>query len=158
MNKNINEYSRMDNGKSEAAAQRALNHLYVILIIGILCYYIMPFLCGFYLGGNKDVFNYILLYVNTVYSFGSCYIHAVKNGFKWYVPVAVGLFFVPSCIAFRYVSMSLMGLVYVVLGFFGSFTGFLMYRRKNRKYTMNKKRERKAVKHEKKNKNVDEAK
>ncbi|MDE5780831.1 MAG: hypothetical protein K2I03_05055 [Lachnospiraceae bacterium] len=157
MNKNISEYSRMEHGKAEAAAQKALNHLYIVLIIGILCYYIMPFLCGLYLGGNKDVFNYILLYINTVYSFGSCYIHAVKNGFKWYVPVAVGLFFVPSCMAFGYISVSLMGLVYVVLGMFGSFTGFLMYRRKNGKGYYQKKRERKAVRHDKKNKNVGKA-
>lgn len=157
MNKNINEYSKMENGKAEKAAQKSLNNLYAVLMAGILCYYILPFLCGLYLGGNKYVFNYIFLYINTVYSFVSCYIHAVKNGFKWYVPAAVGLFFVPSCIAFHYIAMSLMALVYVVLGLFGSFTGYLMYRRKNKKYIFSKKGERKAANNGKKNKNVGKA-
>lgn len=138
MNKNINEYSKMENGKAQEALKRSLNHLYIVLGVGVLCYYVLPFLCGFYFNGNRDIFNYILLYINTVYSFGSCYIHAVKNGFKWYVPVAVGLFFVPSCMAFGYISISLMSLVYLVLGLFGSFTGFLMYRRKNNKYKKKK--------------------
>jgi len=149
MNKNIKDYQNMENGKAQEAAKKSLNQLYVVLMVGILCYYIMPFLCGFYFSGNKDIYNYIFLYINTVYSFASCYIHSLKNGFVWYVPVAVGLFFVPSCISFGYISISLMALVYLVLGLFGSFTGYLMYRKKNRKY-YKKAGKRKAVKDEKK--------
>ena len=130
--KNINEYSKMKTGNSDAkqSLQRSLNHLYIALMFGVLCYYILPFMCGLYFGGNKDIFVYILLYINTVYSFGACYFHAIKNGVKWYMPVAIGVFFIPSCLAFGYMSISLMALVYMVLGLFGSFSGNVVYRRK----------------------------
>lgn len=131
-NRNINQYSGMKTVNSDAKEnmQRSLNHLYIVLMFGVMCYYILPFLCGLYFGGNNDLFAYNLIYINTVYSFGACYFHAIKNGFKWYLPVAVGLFYVPSCLAFGYTSIVLMGLVYLVLGIFGSISGNTVFRRK----------------------------
>ena len=130
MGKNINEYNRMDKNKEKEFAQRAMNSMYFILALGVLCYYMLPMLIGLYLDGNGDVFYYVFMYINTVYCFGSCYIHASKFGFRWYMALAVGLFFVPSCIAFGYTSVMLLGLVYVALGFFGELGGYATFRRK----------------------------
>lgn len=130
----INEYTKMktENEDIKQAMQKSMNHLYIVLMFGVLCYYLMPFMCGLYYNGNSDIYIYILLYVNTVYSFVACYFHSVKNGFKWYLPVAVGLFFVPSCLTFGYASISLMALLYFLLGMFGEFSGNIVYRKKNR--------------------------
>lgn len=130
MSKNLSEYNRMDKSKEEEFNKRAMNSMYMILAIGVMCYYIMPMLIGLYLKGNGDVYNYVFLYVNTVYCFGACYIHSIKFGFRWYMPLAVGLFFIPSCLAFGYVSISLLALVYTALGYFGEVGGYVMFRRK----------------------------
>ena len=44
MGKNINEYNRMDKNKEKEFAQRAMNSMYFILALGVLCYYILPML------------------------------------------------------------------------------------------------------------------
>lgn len=133
MGKNIKEYNRMDKNKEKEFAQRAMNSMYFIMALGVMCYYILPMLNVLYLNGNADVFTYVMMYVNTVYCFGACYIHSAKFGFRWYMPFAVGLFFVPSCLVFRYMSMIVLGLVYAALGFFGEVGGYAMYRRKYKK-------------------------
>lgn len=129
--KRINEYSNMTSAdREEKAAKKAINNLYVVMMFGVLCYYVLPFLCMIYFKGVTEIYNYILLYVNTVYSYIACYLHAVKNDFKIYTPLAVGLLFVPSCITFGYISIVMMSVLYLALGFFGAFTGHIVYKRK----------------------------
>lgn len=130
MGKSINEYTKMSSNKKEELNKKSINGLYVILGIGVLLFYLIPLLIGIYIGAEKDVYNYSFIYINTVYCFVACYVHAFKYGFRWYAPVSIGLFFIPSCLVFRYLSIAPLALVYAVLGFFGDFTGYLMYRHK----------------------------
>ncbi len=129
--KKLNEYSEMDSvSKAKKAEEKAIRHLYIVMIFGVVCYYILPLLNMVYLKGAEEVFYYIFLYVNTVYSFIACYFHSVKNSFRLYVPVAAGLLFVPSCMVFGYYHMVPMSLLYLVLSFLGALTGYMVYKRK----------------------------
>lgn len=129
--KNLNEYSEMDSvSKAKKAEERAIRHLYIVMIFGVVCYYILPMLNMTYLKSAEAVYYYIFLYVNTVYCFISCYFHSVKNSMRLYVPVATGLLFVPSCMVFGYHHMAPMSILYLVLSFLGAFTGHMVYKRK----------------------------
>ena len=135
---NLSDYNKMSN-KEKEEYEASIKKLYVILGVGTIFFYIIPYATMF-TGALINVIMPMLVYnVNTLYAFMACFLHARKHNFKIWVPSAIALFFVPTIVIYGDriyggdYRMIFMAGVYFVLGIFGEFTGYLFIRRKNSK-------------------------
>lgn len=131
---NISDYNKMNN-KEREEYEGSIKKLYVILGVGTIFFYIIPYAALFAGKWSKIIMLMLVPNVNTIYAFISCFFHARKYNFKIWVPGAIALFFVPTIVIyfggdFR---MIIMAVMYFVLGVFGELTGYLFIRRKNSK-------------------------
>ena len=123
------------NDKEKQEYNLMIKQLYTMLAFATLLYYGLPFALGFLgekLGGGILVVS--LMSVFPVYVFACRMINSAKYGTSVVVPLALGIFFIPTALIFYgNPAMAAFGLVYFIMGMFGEFTGFLFKLRKKSK-------------------------
>lgn len=135
MGRNVTDFSKLEQDKQIKEYQKFVKSVYIILGIGTIFYYVIPFAAGYYFTPNSAVFSKIiipmlLINVNTIYSFLSCFLNSGKYGFKIIVPLAVAAYFIPATMIFYGPRMSLFAIIYFILGLFGEWAGRLFAMRK----------------------------
>lgn len=110
--------------KVEEQHKKYLKQLYILLGIGCVLYYMLPFVFGIAVKGDQALWTktmiMVLVGVYPLYTFMSCFVNTRFYGFKWFVPVLLGLYFVPAAMIFFGSTALLYTVVYIVIGYFGS--------------------------------------
>lgn len=131
---NLSEYNKMSN-KDKEEYEAGIKKLYVILGVGTIFFYIIPYISMFTGIWINIIMLMLVVGVNPIYVFIACLFHSRKHSFKIWVPASIALYFVPTIMIYfegdyRFILMALM---YFVIGIFGELTGYLFIRRKKNK-------------------------
>lgn len=131
---NLSEYNKMNN-KEKEEYEAGIKKLYIILGVGTIFFYIIPYISMFTGIWINIIMLMLVVGVNPIYVFIACLFHSRKHSFKIWVPGAIALYFVPTIMIYfegdyRFILMALM---YFVIGIFGELTGYLFIRRKKNK-------------------------
>lgn len=131
---NLSEYNKMGS-KEKEEYEAGIKKLYIILGVGTIFFYIIPYLALFTGTWIKIIMQMLVVMINPIYVFMSCFFHTRKHNFKIWVPGAIALFFVPTIMIYfgGDYRMLLIAFMYFVLGIFGELTGYLFIRRKKNK-------------------------
>ncbi len=104
--------------------QKFYRQLYIILGFGCVLYFFFPFVFNVSFSNNLELWQMVmrtlLIGVYPFYTFIACFLNTRYYGFKWYIPVMLGVYFIPSAIMmFGYTAIPY-AFAYVAFGFFGS--------------------------------------
>lgn len=132
MGKMLTNYNNLSTNKEKEKYDASMKQLMIILTVGVAFYYILPIIFMLMFGNKThSLYIYLMFDINPVFVFGACFLHGKNHGFKWFTPVATGLMFIPTVFVFGYdLRFASMGIFYMVIGVFGTLTGYLMLRRK----------------------------
>lgn len=95
------------------------------LLLATLLFYGVPSLAVNIKEGAKSLMVLGLLAVNTIYCFISGLLFTLRNGFRWYYPILLGILFVPAVTAFYNSSATIYVFAYMLLAAAGSGFGVL---------------------------------
>lgn len=130
-------YKNLKPNSEQEQYEASMRQLCVILVVLTVFYYVIPYILMLMrLGDNMDaLYVLILAGIYPVVVFTSGFIHGNKNGFIWYVPLMIGLYFLPTALVvyqdFRFATFALM---YAILAYFGEGASYLFARRKNKRH------------------------
>lgn len=131
---NLSDYNKMNN-KEKEEYEGSIKKLYLIMGIGTIFFYVIPFAAMFAGRWYVIILQMMTININTLYAFMACFLHSRKYGFKIWVPAAIAIFYIPTIMIFYGgdFRMIIIALMYFVLGIFGELTGYLFIRRKKNK-------------------------
>ncbi len=135
MGKMLTNYNNLNGNNEMKEYQASIKHMYWILGAAVLFYYGMPYIVmlAFHELPAK-LYGYLVFNVFTVYAYMGCFMHSRKHNVVWYVPIMTGLIYLPTVLIYNCAwQYALMTIVYIILGFFGSLTGYLFLRRKKKR-------------------------
>lgn len=134
MGKMLTNFNNLNDDKVAKAYRASMKQLYWILGVATLLYYVIPYILLLFQNRNPAVYGYLIVDFFTLFAFISCFMHSKNHGVVWYVPIMIGTFFLPTVMIFNYdFRYAIFSIVYIVIGFFGCFTGYLFLRRKKKK-------------------------
>lgn len=120
--------------KEEEELRKFLRQIYILLGLGCILYYLFPFLFIMMgIGQNKEawtgVMSILLMGVYPFYPFIACFINTRYHGFRWFLPIIFGGYFVPAAMIYLGATALPYAIVYIALGYFGCLGGWMMVRR-----------------------------
>jgi|GEM_PF-4398686 len=120
---------------------KLIKHLYIILGVMTVFYYVIPCVVGAVFGGTEEGAKVVpgvlilVLYMTAFVAFMVCLVNTGTYKVSWWMPILIALFFIPSAVIFYCPllgsSMILFSLVFAAFGYFGELTGWLFKRRRN---------------------------
>ena len=118
---------------AELKEKKFYTQLYTILGIGCVLYYLVPFIFNVSYADNLELWQYVmrmlLIGVYPFYTFISCFVNTRRHGFRWYMPIILGVYFAPAAmLMFGYTAMPYV-LVYIVFGYFGSLSAVMLMKK-----------------------------
>lgn len=119
--------------EEELKEKKFYRQLYIILGIGCVLYFFFPLVFNISYANNlellKSVMRMLLIGVYPFYVFMACFMNTRYYGFRWYVPVMLGAYFIPAAlIMFNYTAVPY-AFAYMLFGFFGSFGAIMLLKR-----------------------------
>lgn len=119
--------------EEEQKEKRFYRQLYIILGVGCILYFLFPFVFNVSYVDNKElwesVMRMLLIGVYPFYVFMACFMNTRYYGFRWYVPVMIGGYFIPAAIMMFGASAVPYAFAYMVFGFFGSLGAIMLLKR-----------------------------
>lgn len=129
----LTNYSNLSD-KDKKKFEQSIKAMYRILGLAVIFFYVLPFACMFTGNLAQVLVPMILLNINTIFVFIACLIHSKKYNFSVLIPVALAIFYIPTVIIlYRDFHYMMFAAIYLVLGLFGEFTGYLFLKRKYNK-------------------------
>lgn len=119
--------------KEEEQQIKFMKKIYLFLGIGCVLYYVFPYVLWIAFAGKENAFGTImqvmLVGVYPFYPFIACFISTRYHGFKWFLPVMFGGYYLPAALILLGIGAAPYALVYVAFGYFGCLGGFMTVRR-----------------------------
>lgn len=132
MGKMLTNYNNLHDNNEMKEYEASIKHMYWILGAAVIFYYGIPYI--FILVFHQlpsTLYGYLVFDVFSVYAFTACFLHSRKHNFVWYVPIMTGMIYLPTVLIYNCAwQYAFFTIVYIVLGYFGSFAGYLFLRRK----------------------------
>ncbi len=112
-------------GKSSAEQKR--KNFWIWLVVGVVVFYGLPLLGKAVPADAGMMYSVVvLLLLGPAYSLVGSILLAWKNGFRWYLPIVVGVLFAPTLFIFYNASAWPYLLAYVFLSLMGDFSGHIL--------------------------------
>ena len=117
----------------ELKEKRFYKQLYIILGVGCVLYYMIPFMFNISYADNLELWEYVmrmlLIGVYPFYTFIACFLNTRSHGFRWYIAIMLGVYFAPAAvIMFGYTALPYVP-VYIVFGYFGSLSALMLMKK-----------------------------
>lgn len=90
-------------------------NLLIIVLIGIVIYYLIPFLGrGMNNTNSSDYGSLCVYFINSIYAIVSGIILTKNNGFKWYYSFIIGILFIPASLYFFNKETMIYSMLYIL--------------------------------------------
>ncbi len=96
-------------------------NLLIILLIGVVIYYFVPFLARGMSNTDSSNFGSLCVYfINSIYTIVSGIVLTKNNGFKWYYSFIIGLLFIPASLIYFNKETIIYSMLYILEFMVGS--------------------------------------
>ncbi|MBE5926461.1 MAG: hypothetical protein E7270_05820 [Lachnospiraceae bacterium] len=119
--------------EEELREKKFYKQLYIFLGFGCVLYYLFPFVFNVSYADKLElweaVMRMLLVGVYPFYTFIACFLSTRKYGFRWYIAIILGVYFMPAAmLMFGYTALVYVP-VYIVFGYFGSLSATMLLKR-----------------------------
>lgn len=121
--------------REEELQRRFMRQLYILLGFGCLLYYVFPCVLRFTMYNSEAltaVMWTLLIGVYPFYPFIGAFLNTRYHGFRFYIPIILGGYFVPAAVIFFGFSALPFVIVYILFGYFGALGGYMTLKRIDR--------------------------
>ncbi|MCI9576309.1 MAG: hypothetical protein HFJ84_06550 [Clostridiales bacterium] len=103
---------------------KSLKYGILILFLGAVIFYVFPLIFTF-----KILTAALLLFINPIYSFIFCTLHTIRFGLRMYLPISIGILFLPAVFLFYEPQFLSYCAIYAAIAFVGSGIGYPIHKR-----------------------------